>query len=169
MSAARQQQANLEVKCFPSLRQIAEQCNSQKPEVRAPLPDPRKLSKGLQAQLKRVAESSVDAVSRPESDWHISARILFPAPGKKDIGLTEQGEELKAVLRGCIQFIKLSLLFEDSYPAILSRPGFARAYLIAAAGRPEAVHIKARLETDLSFGALLADIVRDHPPHSPPS
>ncbi|KAJ7737436.1 hypothetical protein DFH07DRAFT_966490 [Mycena maculata] len=143
VSAARQQKADLE-----------------KPEVRVPLPDPRTLSKGLKAQLERIAGASADADKRPESEWHISARILFPAPGK-DIGLTDQSEELKAVLRGCIEFIKLSLLFEDSYPSIISRAGFARAYLIAAANRSASAHIKERLETDMNFAALLADIPLD--------
>lgn len=83
---------------------------------------------------------------------------MFPAPGK-DIGLTNQTEELKGVLRGCIDFIKLSLLFEDAYPTILSRSGFARTYLISAAQQPSAIHIKERLMNDLSFAARLADIV----------
>ncbi|KAJ6631933.1 hypothetical protein B0H10DRAFT_2206337 [Mycena sp. CBHHK59/15] len=145
VSAARQKQADME-----------------KPEVRSvpSRPDPPKLSKGLTTQLDRIAAASVDAASRPEDSCPISARIMFPAPGK-DIGLTDQGEELKAVLRGCIEFIKLSLLFEDSYPAIVSRAGFARAYLISAAQLPASVHIKNRLETDLSFGTRLADIPLD--------
>ncbi|KAJ6559036.1 hypothetical protein B0H10DRAFT_2240555 [Mycena sp. CBHHK59/15] len=132
VSAARQKQADME-----------------KPEVRSvpSRPDPRKLSKGLTTQLDRIAAASVDAVSRPEDSWPISARIMFLAPGK-DIGLTDQGEELKAVLRGCIEFIKLSLLFEDSYPAIVSRARFAQAYLISAAQLP-------------TFGARLADIPLD--------
>lgn len=126
--------------------------------MRVPLPDPRKISKTLEAQLARIAAGAVDASNRPESEWHISARIIFPAPGKS-MGLTGQSEELKAVLRGCIDFIKLSLLFQDSYPAIISRAGFARTYLIAAANTPASIHIKQRLETDLSFAARLADIV----------
>lgn len=110
-------------------------------------------------QLDRIAAAAVDAASRPESAWPISARIMFPAPGK-DIGLTSQTEELKAVLRGCIEFIKLSLFFEDAYPAIVSRAGFARSYLLSAAQSPAATHIKYRLQNDLSFAARLADIVR---------
>ncbi|KAJ6555280.1 hypothetical protein B0H10DRAFT_2241418 [Mycena sp. CBHHK59/15] len=145
VSAARQKQADMET---PEVRSVPSR------------PDPWKLSKGLTTQLDRIAAASVDAASRPEDSWPISARIMFPAPGK-DIGLTDQGEELKAVLRGCIEFIKLSLLFEDSYPAIVSRAGFARAYLISAAQLPASVHIKNRLETDLSFGTRLADIPLD--------
>ncbi|KAJ7336230.1 hypothetical protein DFH08DRAFT_284608 [Mycena albidolilacea] len=143
VSAARQKQDKLE-----------------RPEVRPAPAVAGKLSKGLKTQLDRIAVASVDAASRPESEWHMSARIMFPAPGK-DIGLTSQTEELKAVLRGCIEFIKLSLVFEDAYPAIVSRAGFARSYLLSAAQGSAAVHIKHRLETDLSFAARLADIPLD--------
>ncbi|KAJ7183756.1 hypothetical protein C8R46DRAFT_1186672 [Mycena filopes] len=85
---------------------------------------------------------------------------MFPAPGK-DIGLTSQTEEVKAVLRGGIDFIKLSLFFEDAYPAIVSRAGFARSYLLSAAQGSAAIHVKQRLETDLTFAARLADIPLD--------
>ncbi|KAJ6573313.1 hypothetical protein B0H10DRAFT_1964088 [Mycena sp. CBHHK59/15] len=146
VSAARQKQADIE-----------------KPEVQSVLshPDPWKLSKSLTTQLDRITAASVDATSRPEDSWPISARIMFPDPGK-DIGLTDQGEELKAVLCGCIEFMKLSLLFEDSYPVIVSHAGFGQAYLISAVQLPASVHIKNCLETDLSFGARLADIPLDH-------
>ncbi|KAJ7692017.1 hypothetical protein B0H14DRAFT_2651829 [Mycena olivaceomarginata] len=143
VSAARQKQDELE-----------------RPEVRPAPVAAGKLSTGLTTQLDRIAVASVDATLRPESEWHMSACIMFPAPGK-DIGLTSQTEELKAVLRGCIEFIKLSLVFEDAYPAIVSRAGFARSYLLSAAQDPAAVHIKHRLETDLSFSACLADIPLD--------
>ncbi|KAJ7723186.1 hypothetical protein DFH07DRAFT_783644 [Mycena maculata] len=123
VSAARQQKANV--------------------EVRVPLPDPRKLSKVLKAQLERIAGASADADKCPESEWHISARLLFPS------------KELKAVLCGYIEFIKLSLLFEDS---IISCAGFARACAIAAVKHSTSVHIKERLETDMNFAALLVDI-----------
>ncbi|KAF8206889.1 hypothetical protein K438DRAFT_1756229 [Mycena galopus ATCC 62051] len=115
---------------------------------------------GMVAQLDRIAAATVDAVSRPESDWHISARLMFPAPGK-DIGLTRQTDELRAVLHGCIGFIKLSLLFDDAYPAIRSRTGFARTYLLMAAQHTAAIHIKDRLTRDLTFAARLADIPLD--------
>jgi hypothetical protein len=47
------------------------------------------------------------------------------------------------------------------YPAIVSCAGFAHSYLLSAAQGPAAVHIKHRLETDLSPAARLADIVRE--------
>ncbi|KAJ7731736.1 hypothetical protein B0H16DRAFT_1468910 [Mycena metata] len=140
VSAARQKKAELE-----------------RPEVRPGTVAP---AKGVAAQLDRIAAAAVDAASRPESEWDISARIMFPAPGK-DIGLTSQTDELKSVLRGSIEFIKLSLFFEDAYPAIVSRAGFARSYLLSAAQTPASAHIKDRLETDLSFAARLADIPLD--------
>ncbi|KAJ7891446.1 hypothetical protein B0H13DRAFT_1887217 [Mycena leptocephala] len=94
----------------------------------------------------------VSAARHKQAEREVPSPVLsmFPAPGK-DIGLTGRTEELKAVLRGCIEFIKLSLLFEDAYPAIIARAGFARSYLISAAQArgPAAVHIKNRLETNL--------------------
>lgn len=109
-------------------------------------------------QLDRITAGTIDAVFRDESSWHISTRIMFPAPGK-DIGLTARTEELKVVLRGCIEFIKLSLLFEDAYPTIMSHPGYTRSYLISATEGPQAIYIKKRLQTDVSFAAALSDIV----------
>ncbi|KAJ7017789.1 hypothetical protein C8F04DRAFT_1331490 [Mycena alexandri] len=138
VSAARQKQADME-----------------RPEVR-----PGPAATGLATQLNRVAAATVDAASRPESDWHVSARILFPAPGK-DIGLTGQTDELKAVLHGCIDFIKLSLFFDDAYPVVLARGGFARTFLLMAAQHPAAIHIKDRLTNDMGFATRLADIPLD--------
>ncbi|KAJ7175570.1 hypothetical protein C8R46DRAFT_1214042 [Mycena filopes] len=111
-------------------------------------------------ELHRIAAAAADAKSRPESDWHISARLLFPAPGK-DIGITGQTDEVKAMLHGCIDIIKLSLFFEDAYPTILSRAGFARTYLLMAAQSHAARHIKHRLLKDESFAARLAAIPLD--------
>ncbi|KAF8133577.1 hypothetical protein K438DRAFT_1787453 [Mycena galopus ATCC 62051] len=104
----------------------------------------------------------------PDSDAEedLPPSILLP-PKKKGKSISRkkqaygQTEELKAVLRGCIEFIKLSLVFEDAYPAIVSRAGFARSYLLSASQGPAAVDIKHRLETDLSFAARLADIPLD--------
>ncbi|KAJ7177154.1 hypothetical protein C8R46DRAFT_1246573 [Mycena filopes] len=125
----------------------------ERPEV---LPAPT----GMDTQLHRIAAAAADAKSRPESDWHISARLLFPAPGK-DIGITGQTDEVKAMLHGCIDIIKLSLFFEDAYPTILSRAGFARTYLLMAAQSHAARHIKHRLLKDESFAARLAAIPLD--------
>ncbi|KAJ7195810.1 hypothetical protein GGX14DRAFT_575362 [Mycena pura] len=69
------------------------QADKEKPEVRpAAVAGP---SKGLTTQLDRIAAAAMDAASRPEFEWHVSARIMFPAPGK-DIGLTSQTEECSA-------------------------------------------------------------------------
>ncbi|KAJ7730706.1 hypothetical protein DFH07DRAFT_703844, partial [Mycena maculata] len=82
-----------------------------------------------------------------------------PAPGKKDVLLNSQTEELQRVLRGSINAVKTGLLFQDSYPPIISRAGFARAYLVSAAeDLPEAVHA---LGKDLKYAAILADILLD--------
>jgi hypothetical protein len=97
---------------------------------------------------------------RDEAKWHPSAQIIYPAPGKKDILLNSQTEVLQRVLRAAISLVKTGLLFENSYPAIISRAGFARAYLVSAAeAMPEAKYVLERLGLDLKYAAILADIV----------
>ncbi|KAJ7716705.1 hypothetical protein B0H16DRAFT_1476551 [Mycena metata] len=136
VSAARQKQADLE-----------------KPEIHA-APVPVK----QEAREHTLGEDPV----RSEGTWHVSARITYPAPGKKDILLNSQTEELQMVLRTSIAQVKVSLHFEASYPPIIARAGFARSYLISAAEKhPEATHILYRLHRDLNFATILADIILD--------
>lgn len=105
---------------------------------------------------------------RAEATWHPSAQIVYPAPGKKDILLNSQTEELQAVLRHGIGLVKTGLLFENAYPAIISRAGFARSYLISSAEAfPKAKHIRERLGLDLKYAAILADIVNSYSVISP--
>ncbi|KAJ7707897.1 hypothetical protein B0H16DRAFT_1481529 [Mycena metata] len=136
VSAARQKQADLE-----------------KPEIRAaPLPIKREQPE------RTVGEDP----ARAETTWHPSTCITYPAPGKKDILLNSQTEELQTVLRTGITNVKASLHFESAYPPILARAGFARTYFISAAEKhPEATHILHRLRNDLNFAAILADILLD--------
>ncbi|KAJ7034315.1 hypothetical protein C8F04DRAFT_1234364 [Mycena alexandri] len=135
VSAARQKQADLE-----------------RPEIRA-APVPVK---------QEAREHTFEDPARSEGSWHVSARITYPAPGKKDILLNSQTEELQMVLRTSIAQVKVSLHFEESYPPIIARAGFARTYLISAAEKhPEATHVLHRLRNDLNFAAILADIILD--------
>ncbi|KAJ7802462.1 hypothetical protein B0H14DRAFT_2614267 [Mycena olivaceomarginata] len=136
ISAARQKQADLE-----------------KPEIRAaPLPVKR------EEHGRFIGEEPV----RSEASYHPSTRIAYPAPGKKDILLNSQSEELQTVLRTTISNVKRALVFEAAYPPILARAGYARKYLIVAAEQhPEATHVLDRLRNDLNFAAILADIILD--------
>ncbi|KAJ6612350.1 hypothetical protein B0H10DRAFT_300419 [Mycena sp. CBHHK59/15] len=144
VSAARQKQADLE-----------------KPQVQPTTQHAGKKTVPGRQGLGKLLAADTEPALRPEDSWHVSARIIYPMPGK-DIGLNSQSEELKAVLRGGIDLIKTSLLFEDAYPAIISRAGFARTYLVAAADAlPAAVHIRERLPIDLKYAAVLADILLD--------
>ncbi|KAJ6527819.1 hypothetical protein B0H19DRAFT_1243251 [Mycena capillaripes] len=144
VSAARQQQADLE-----------------RPQVRpAPVPNTTR------QVMSRISTTSLRETNtttlRDEAKWHPSAQIIYPAPGKKDILLNSQTEELQRVLRSSMALVKTALLFENSYPAIISRAGFARAYLVSAAeALPEAKHILERLGLDLKYAAILADILLD--------
>ncbi|KAJ7133962.1 hypothetical protein C8R43DRAFT_1132984 [Mycena crocata] len=139
VSAYRQQLADLE-----------------KPQVRAaPVPS-------VTHRVKLEPGETNAPPARSEDSWHPSARIAYPAPGKKDVLLNAQTEELQLVLRHAISAVKSSLLFEDAYPPILSRAGFARAYLIEAADAiPEGQHIRERLGSDLKYAAVLADILHN--------
>ncbi|KAJ6598607.1 hypothetical protein B0H10DRAFT_732661 [Mycena sp. CBHHK59/15] len=140
ISAARQKQADLE-----------------KPHVcAAPVPK-------TAHQVKLEKRDPIGAPPpRSEGGWHRSAQIAYPAPGKKDILLNSQTEELQCVLRNSITLVKTGLLFEEAYPSIISRAGFARTYLISAAeALPAANHIRERLGIDLKYAAILADILLD--------
>ncbi|KAJ7862971.1 hypothetical protein B0H13DRAFT_1899819 [Mycena leptocephala] len=93
VSAARQKQADLE-----------------KPHVRA-APVPKTTH-----QVKLEERTTFDAPPpRAETTWHPSAQIVYPAPGKKDILLNSQTEELQGVLRHSIGLVKTGL-----YAAILA-------------------------------------------------
>ncbi|KAJ7466391.1 hypothetical protein FB451DRAFT_412753 [Mycena latifolia] len=126
------------------------QADSEKPEIHAP-----------DAAGVPAGKAPVDASNRPESSWDVSARLVLPAPNK-DIGLTAQHAELQFVLRTAIVEIKNFLLFIEAYPTMISRAGFGRPYLIAAARlRPSSRYILDRLLTDPHFGAVLAPIPLD--------
>ncbi|KAJ7495703.1 hypothetical protein B0H11DRAFT_2227222 [Mycena galericulata] len=129
VSAARQKQADLEK---PHVRAVAQSKSDHQVKVE---------------KLTTFAATGA-STSATEDSHHPSARIVPPAPEKKDILLNSQTEELQRVLRRAISLVKTGLIFEDSYPPILSRAGFARAYL-------------ERLGTDLKYAAILADILLD--------
>ncbi|KAF7342814.1 hypothetical protein MSAN_01997300 [Mycena sanguinolenta] len=143
VSAARQKKADLE-----------------KPQVR-PAPAANATHQ-IKAKTSTASLRDTNTTTHDESQWHPSAQIIYPAPGKKDILLNSQTEELQRVLRSAIALIKTSLLFENAYPAIISRAGFARTYLVSAAEAvPEAKHILERLRLDLKYAAILADVLLD--------
>ncbi|KAJ7769277.1 hypothetical protein B0H16DRAFT_1452485 [Mycena metata] len=135
VSAAHQKQADLE-----------------KPEIHA-VPVPVK----QEAQEHTLGEDPVCS----EGTCHVSARITYPAPGKKDILLNSQTEELQMVLHTITQ-VKVSPHFEASCPPIIARAGFACSYLISAAEKhPEATHVLYCLHRDLNFATILVDIILD--------
>ncbi|KAJ7078688.1 hypothetical protein B0H15DRAFT_859884, partial [Mycena belliarum] len=129
-----------------------------------------KKRKKTSAARQRQADSEKPAIHVPAShaaagntasSWDISARLVLPAPNKA-ISLTAQHTELQFVLRSGVLQIKLFLLFINAYPMMISRAGFARPYLIAAAQlRPASAKILERLQTDPQFGAILAPILLD--------
>ncbi|KAJ7021152.1 hypothetical protein C8F04DRAFT_1274057 [Mycena alexandri] len=109
---------------------------------------------------KRSAEST-PVKQHPEEYYDVSTRIVFPPP-TKDMKLTDQSVELRAVLSGAIELIKRDGLFKDAYPVIKSRPGVAKmAMLKVARALPEASHIVARLEGDPRMAKWLCNIPMD--------
>jgi hypothetical protein len=97
---------------------------------------------------------------RPESSWHVSARIVYPGPGKS-VRLNDQAEEAKLVIRGGIKLLETSLILDDAFLEVLSRAGTGKTYMLAAAEKiPEAVYIKERLAVDPAYASVLADLVR---------
>ncbi|KAJ7755609.1 hypothetical protein DFH07DRAFT_940770 [Mycena maculata] len=128
------------------------QVDSEKPSIQPSLV-PTNASKGKAA--------AITTTSRLESSWDVSARLVLPQPNK-DIGLTAQHPELQFVLRTTMGIIRNDVLFEESYPLMISRPGFTCPRLITAARiRPSSAHILERLLTDPEFGAILAPIPLD--------
>jgi hypothetical protein len=101
-----------------------------------------------------------EPAARPESSWHLSARIVHPGPGKS-VRLNDQSEEAKLVIRGGIKLLQTSLVLDDAYLEVLSRAGTGKTYMLAATEKiPEAVYIKERLTDDPAYAAVLADLVR---------
>ncbi|KAJ7105606.1 hypothetical protein C8R44DRAFT_329878 [Mycena epipterygia] len=134
VSAARQKKADLE-----------------KPEVR-PAPAPAAAPSN---------SAIVAAADRPEASWDRSTRLVLPAPNK-DIGLTAQHPEVQLMLRGTIDAQRMDLMIEDFYPTMITRVGFIRPKMIAAADiHPSTTHVKQRLMVDPKFAAILAPIPLD--------
>ncbi|KAJ7804029.1 hypothetical protein B0H14DRAFT_3486784 [Mycena olivaceomarginata] len=109
--------------------------NLERPQVRAA------------SQIKSEPQASIP-LSRPESSYHESARFVNPPPGK-DVRLNDQPDACKAVVRGAIALLKISIFCENSYMQILSRTGFGK-------GLPGP-----RLMTDPKYLAVLADLLVD--------
>ncbi|KAJ7181940.1 hypothetical protein C8R46DRAFT_1027747 [Mycena filopes] len=133
-----------------------QKADQEKPLIRpAPVPAPK--------AKKRPAESApVEAeVTLLEADYHHSTRVIFPAP-TKDIKLTDQTVEVRAVLNATIELIKRNCLFVDAYPVIKSRQGVAQSAMLKVARLlPEAVHIVARLKSDPRMSRWLCNIPLD--------
>lgn len=161
VSAARQKKADLEV-CHV-YRLGFRSSVLQKPEVR-PAPAPAAAPSN---------SAIVAAADRPEASWDRSTRLVLPAPNK-DIGLTAQHPEVQLMLRGTIDAQRTDLMIEDFYPTMITRVGFIRPKMIAAADiHPSTTHVKQRLMVDPKFAAILAPIVSCseffpiHIPYSP--
>lgn len=97
-----------------------------------------------------------------ETSWPPSARIVYPSAGGEP-GLKQQTPELQGVLRDAMANTLLDLWLEDVFPTMGSRATIARKYLLQAAHtRSDALEIKQCLKQDLSYSAVLTDLVGVH-------
>ncbi|KAJ7775248.1 hypothetical protein B0H14DRAFT_3588302 [Mycena olivaceomarginata] len=96
---------------------------------------------------------------RPESSWHSSARIVFPATGGQ-IKLFEQGPVMKRILKNCIERSLYDLAYKNSYESNASRPGYISKLVRRVAKKdPDGSHIEKRAKKDMKFCGRLALIV----------
>ncbi|KAJ7841519.1 hypothetical protein B0H14DRAFT_3869168 [Mycena olivaceomarginata] len=119
-------------------------------------------------QLKYDQEKSVIRSSKalpasntpsPETDWHQSARIVFPANGGV-IKLLQQNDPLKGIIRSAIALHLYRISFEEGYEPNTSRSTIARRVLrLAAKKDPRGSHIQARAKNDLAFCGRLATLI----------
>ncbi|KAJ7605005.1 hypothetical protein FB45DRAFT_1042842 [Roridomyces roridus] len=101
------------------------------------------------------------AQNLPESDYHPSTRLVFPAPGK-EIKVTDQTPEVRSVVTWGIALGKKELLFKNAYPVMKSRPIKAKNLMIEAAGDdPTTVHVIDRLKSDPRMSKWLAPLIID--------
>ncbi|KAJ7231112.1 hypothetical protein C8J57DRAFT_1581254 [Mycena rebaudengoi] len=134
----------------PSVRQ--KKADQEKPEIRATVPIKK------EAKSRRVEEM---ADAAPESSYHASARIAPPALGK-EIGLTSQTPEIRAVVSGAIDSITRDCYIDDAYPILSSRVGYSKTHMIKAAQKlPDCAHVLRRLETDPRMSKCLSDLCMD--------
>ncbi|KAJ7835275.1 hypothetical protein B0H14DRAFT_3707144 [Mycena olivaceomarginata] len=96
---------------------------------------------------------------RPESSWHSSARIVFPATGGQ-IKLLEQGPVMKRILKNCIERSHYDLAYKNSYESNASRPGYISKLVRRVAKKdPDGSHIEKCAKKDMKFCGRLALIV----------
>jgi hypothetical protein len=108
----------------------------------------------------KASKGSPDLPS-PETDWHHSARIVFPTKGGV-IKLLQQNDPLKGIIRSAIALHLYRISFEEGYEPNMSRSAIARRVLrISAKKDPRGSYIQTRAKNDLTFCGRLATLVSD--------
>ncbi|KAJ7897945.1 hypothetical protein B0H14DRAFT_3424804 [Mycena olivaceomarginata] len=94
---------------------------------------------------------SVKPKVSPESDWHLSTRIVFPATGGA-IKLLEQNPLLKGVLKDSMALTVHDLAFVDFFPLMVSRESHASRTLRRVAREDQKTfQIQYRAKKDTKF------------------
>ncbi|KAJ7189877.1 hypothetical protein GGX14DRAFT_580309 [Mycena pura] len=103
----------------------------------------------------RKAEPEVTS----ESDWHSSARLVYPAKGGP-LKLLDQNDTLKAIIKSAIVMHLHETAFKVGYEAVVSRASLSRRLLrICAKKDPNGKHIERRAKQDTQFCSVLATII----------
>ncbi|KAJ7867367.1 hypothetical protein B0H14DRAFT_345466 [Mycena olivaceomarginata] len=142
-----EEEEEVEVPVKPKMSAQQLKYEDEKPAIRS--------SKVIQSSQVKKAKADPTA----ESDWHPTARIVFPATGG-NIKLLDQNGTLKAVTRLVIDLHLYEIAFKAGYEGTVSRSAASRRLIRKSAKkRPDGSHIGERARRDLGFCAHLAPIV----------
>ncbi|KAJ7789249.1 hypothetical protein B0H14DRAFT_2718827 [Mycena olivaceomarginata] len=142
-----EEEEEVEVPVKPKMSAQQLKYEDEKPAIRS--------SKVIQSSQVKKAKADPTA----ESDWHPTARIVFPATGG-NIKLLDQNGTLKAVTRLVIDLHLYEIAFKAGYEGTVSRSAASRRLIRKSAKkRPDGSHIGERARRDLGFCAHLAPII----------
>ncbi|KAF7336357.1 hypothetical protein MVEN_02184200 [Mycena venus] len=108
---------------------------------------------------KAIQPSKIKKAKDDQSDWHLTARIVFPATGGQ-IRLLEQNGSLKAIAKLAIDLHLYEIAFKAGYEGSVSRPLSSRRIVRKSAKKhPDGLHIGERARRDIVFCAHLVPII----------
>lgn len=95
-----------------------------------------------------------------ETDWHPSARIVFPATGGQ-LKLLQQTSLPKTIIKAAMERSLFDIAFKTGYETMPSRPAFVSGLLrrVALKHGDTAEHIGRRAKKDLLFATRLTPMV----------
>ncbi|KAJ7438608.1 hypothetical protein FB451DRAFT_1570207 [Mycena latifolia] len=112
-------------------------------------------------RASKVMHQPADAKPKetPESDWHHSARIVFPTTGGQ-LRLRDQKPLLGRVLKGSMDLLLYEISFKNGYETTVSRAGsISRLVRRVAKTTDDAEYIQRRAKKDPIFCSRLAPLI----------